>query len=43
MVLDKRKYRIGIFTELCLTHAAECTHTGTVGRLTGGGGGRLVL
>ena len=22
MVLDKRKYRIGIFTELCLTHVA---------------------
>jgi len=23
MVLDKRKYRIGIFTELCLTHAQQ--------------------
>jgi hypothetical protein len=23
MVLDKRKYRIGIFTELCLTRAPE--------------------
>ena len=38
MVLDKRKYRIGIFTELCLTHTRIIAYVPpTSGRDEGGG------